>query len=177
MPTGSLRGETASILDDAGCAIGDYASGSRALRFEMLGGAAMARVFRERDIPAQVALGNYDAGICSSHWVDELAQRFPAFDAVRLCDLPFGASTLFLASGGDTCERSVRIVSEYPNIAETLARRMRLPRYRIYPASGATEAYPPEDADLALLAADDAAEPAPAEPPLPAPRRRRRATA
>ena len=153
LPTGLLRADTAALLDAAGCGLQGYASGSRALRFDMLGGAGLARVFRERDIPVQVALGNYDAGICSSHWVEELAQRFPAFDAVRLCDLPFGASTLFLAAGGDTCEPSVRIVSEYPNIAEAVARRMRVARYRIYPASGAAEAYPPEDADLALIAA------------------------
>jgi ATP phosphoribosyltransferase len=52
---------------------------------------------------------------------------------------------------------SVRIVSEYPNIAEALARRLRLRRYRVFPVWGAAEAYPPEDADVALISADCAA--------------------
>jgi ATP phosphoribosyltransferase len=34
-----------------------------------------------------------------------------------------------------------------------MARRLRLPRYRIFPVAGAAEAYPPEDADLALIPA------------------------
>jgi ATP phosphoribosyltransferase len=157
IPTGDLRRETAAMLDAAGCAIPDYASGSRLLRFDALGGAGVARVFREKDIPVQVALGNYDLGICGLASVEELAQRYPSHEVVRLRDLGYGAQSLWLAAAGDTCEPSLRIVSEYPNIAETLARRMRLRRYRIFGVWGAAEAYPPEDADVVLVAAPDAA--------------------
>lgn len=157
LPTGDLRNDTAAALDAAGIPIPDYAAGSRALRFDMLDGAALARVFRERDIPVQVALGNYDAGICSLSWVEELAQRFPGHDVVRLRDLGYGAHGLWLATASDTAQPSVRIVSEYPNIAETIARGLRLRRYRVFPVWGAAEAYPPEDADVALIAAPDAA--------------------
>ncbi len=157
LPTGDLRKDTAASLDAAGLGIADYASGSRALRFPMLDGGAVARVFREKDIPVQVAMGQYDIGICASVWVEELTRRFPQHDVVRLRDLPFGASRLYLAAAGETSEPSVRIVSEYPNIADAVARALRLRRYRIFPVWGAAEAYPPEDADLALLAAPDAA--------------------
>ncbi len=156
LPTGDLRNDTAAALDAAGIGIPDYAAGSRALRFEMLAGAAIARVFRERDIPVQVALGTYDVGICSSSWAEELSQRFPGHDVVRLRDLGYGAQGLWLAAAGDVAQASVRIVSEYPNIAETIARRLRLRRYRVFPVWGAAEAYPPEDADIALVAAADA---------------------
>lgn len=158
LPTGDLRNETAAMLDASGAGIADYAGGSRALRFPMLDDAAIARVFREKDIPVQIALGNYDIGVCSLTWIEELTQRFPGHGLVKLRDLGYGARSLWLAAAGDTSEPSTRIVSEYPNIAETLARRLRLRRYRIFPVSGAAEAYPPEDADLALVAASDAAE-------------------
>ncbi len=158
IPTGDLRSDTASLLDAAGIGILDYAADSRALRFSMLDGErAVARIFREKDIPIQVALGHYDIGICSLSWIEELARRFAGHDVVRLRDLGFGRSSLWLASGGDTAAESVRIVSEYPNIAETLARRMRLRRYRVFAVWGAAEAYPPEDADLVLIAARDTA--------------------
>lgn len=158
LPTGDLRKPTAAMLAAAGAGIADYAAGSRALRFPMLGDAAVARVFREKDIPVQVALGNYDIGICGSTWIEELAQRFPSHDVVRLRDLGFGAQSLWMASAiaGETAGASIRIVSEYPNIAEALARRLRLRRYRVFPVWGAAEAYPPEDADVALIAAPDA---------------------
>ncbi len=157
VPTGDLRKDTAALLDAAGLGIADYAGGSRALRFPMLNGAGVARVFREKDIPVQVALGNYDAGICSLSWVEELAQRFPGHEVVRVCDLGYGGHALWLAAADGVAEESVRIVSEYPQIAETVARRMRLRRYRVFPVWGAAEAYPPEDADVALIAAPDAA--------------------
>lgn len=156
LPTGDLRKPVASALAGAGIGITDYAGGSRALRFDMAGGDALARVFREKDIPVQVALGNYDIGICSLVWIEELSQRFPGHQVVRLRDLGFGAGALWLAAAGDECDASVRIVSEFANIAEVVARRARLPRYRVFPVWGAAEAYPPEDADLALIAADNA---------------------
>jgi ATP phosphoribosyltransferase len=155
LPTGELRAETAALLERAGVGIGGYAGGSRALRFEALGGTGVARVFREKDIPVQVAMGNYDVGICGLAWVEELAQRFPAHGVARLAELGFGASGLWLAAGGDSCAPSVRIASEYANIADALARKMRLRRYRIFPVWGAAEAYPPEDADVALVDAVD----------------------
>lgn len=157
LPTGDLRNDTAAALNAADIGIPDYAAGSRALRFEMFAGAAVARVFRERDIPVQVALGTYDVGICSSSWAEELSQRFPGHDVVRLRDLGYGSHGLWLATASDTAQPSVRIVSEYPNIAETIARGLRLRRYRVFPVWGAAEAYPPEDADIALVAAADAA--------------------
>ena len=157
LPTGDLRAEVAALLDAAGAGIPDYAAGSRALRFPLEDG-GVARVFREKDIPVQVALGQYDLGICGSAWIEELTRRFPNHDVVRLRDLRFGAASLWLASAGDTCDPSLRFVSEYPNVAEAVARRMRLPRYRVFPVLGAADAYPPEDADVVLIAARDEAD-------------------
>ncbi len=156
LPTGDLRADAAALLAAAGAGIPDYAAGSRALRFALDDG-AVARVFREKDIPVQVALGQYDLGICGLAWVEELTQRFPSHDVVRLRDLGFGATSLWLAAAGDTCDPSLRIVSEYGNIAVAVARRLRLPRYRVFPVLGAADAYPPEDADAVLIAAPDAA--------------------
>ncbi len=158
LPTGELRSDTAALLDAAGAGIVDYAAGSRALRFDVLDGAGVARVFREKDIPVQVALGNYDAGICGLAWVEELTRRFPRHDVVRVCPLGFGRQELWLAAAGDTCGSPVRIASEYGNIAEAVARRWRLGRYRVFEVKGAAEAYPPEDADVVLIAARSADE-------------------
>lgn len=158
LPTGDLRKDTASMLAACGVPIDDYASGSRALRFPSTDGTSLARVFREKDIPVQVAMGNYDLGICSLTWVEELAQRFPNHEVVRLRELSFGRKSLWLAAAGDIAQPAIRIASEYPNIANAIARHMRLRRYRVFPVSGAAEAYPPEDADVVLIAAADAGE-------------------
>lgn len=158
LPTGDARAETAGMLEAAGCGIPDYAAGSRSLRFPMAGGTAIARVFREKDVPVQVALGNYDIGICNRAWIEELTQRYGTHEVVALRDLGFGAGALWIAAAGEMSDLPVRIASEYPNIADVLARRLRLRRYRIFPVHGAAEAFPPEDADLALIAAADEGE-------------------
>jgi ATP phosphoribosyltransferase len=158
LPTGDLRRDTAALLERAGMPIAGYASGSRALRFDAIDGAAVARVFREKDIPVQVALGAYDAGICSLAWVEELTRRFPRHEVVRLCELPYGARELWLATAPEPWPgASLRVVSEFPNIADAIARSARFPRYHVYGVWGAAEAYPPEDADVALIEAPDAA--------------------
>jgi len=73
LPTGDLREPSARLLEQAGIANADYAAGSRLLRLPLGsdGHDAAIRVFRERDIPIQVALGNYDLGICGLAWIEE----------------------------------------------------------------------------------------------------------
>jgi ATP phosphoribosyltransferase len=46
----------------------------------------------------------------------------------------------------------LRIASEYPNLAEAYALKKRLSRFSVFPVWGAAEAYPPENADMALVA-------------------------
>ena len=165
LPTGDLRAPVAEALAAAGLRCEEYAAGSRALRLTLGGGEIAVRVFREKDIPIQIALGNYDVGICSAAWVEELHARFPQEDVTVLRALGFGRGRLVVAAPRDAGRPGslarwagvggVRIATEYPGIAERVARAMRLLRYSVLPVMGAAEAYPPEDADLALLSVTD----------------------
>jgi len=166
LPAGDLRSPIAGVLDAVGLSIEGYAEGSRSYRLAARGNDGLvARIFREKDIPVQVALGNYDLGICSIAWVAEMHARFPREPIMRLCDLGVGESELFAAAADSRCGALadlgslpvVRIASEYPNLAELFARSARLRRYRIQAVWGAAEAYPPEDADCVLLSVTDEA--------------------
>lgn len=170
LPTGDLRAPVAALLAQSGVGSDDYARGSRALRLQLAEHEDIAlRVFREKDIPIQIALGNYDLGICSAAWVEELHARFPSEDVVLLRPLDFGRRKLVVAAAPETVRRfghgapwqssgPVRIVSEYPGLAELLAARMRLARATVFGVWGAAEAYPPEDADLVLLSVEQESE-------------------
>ena len=162
LPAGDLRGAIAQLLDSAGLAIEGYGEGSRAYRLPGRSRDVLtARVFREKDISIQIALGNYDLGICSIAWVKEMHARFPGQPIVPLSDLGVAQATLWAAGAPGHCGRLedlsrlglVRIASEYANIAEAFARSARLARYRVQPVGGAAEAYPPEDADCVIVAA------------------------
>lgn len=162
LPTGDLRTPVAELLSSLGLQVEGYGEGSRQYRLNVSSHEDVrVRVFRERDIPVQVALGNYDLGITSLSWVTEMNARFPQQPLVLLSNLEFGRTSLFAATSGGASLASlpapVRIASEYPNIAEAFARAARLPRYRVQAVAGAAEAYPPEDADVVVIAAKDEA--------------------
>ena len=124
-----------------------------------------AKMFQEKDIPIQVAVGNYDLGICGLDWIEELLAKYPNSPLVKVVDLEYDKGNLYLAASRhgnisnlkrlSTERDNWRIVTEYPNLAEAAALNFRLKKFSIFPVWGAAEAYPPEDADLVVLRAEN----------------------
>src|SRR4030042_899084 len=164
LPKGRLLRKTAAMLQKAEWGLDEYHSRTgfyrpRSQKFPDL----LLRVFHEKDIPIQIAMGNYDLGICCLDWIEELLVKFPSSDVIKVQDLGYGEGTLYAASALSPGElhrngTPVRIASEYPNLAESFALRERLNRFSIFPVWGAAEVYPPENADIALLAARSSSE-------------------
>jgi len=155
LPKGRLLRNTAAILQKADWQLDEYHSKigfyrPTAKKFPEL----RIRVFNEKDIPIQIAMGNYDLGICGLDWVEELVAKYPSADIVKVKDLGYSAGALYMAAASDKTKNNgnlVRIASEYPNLAESYALKHRLGRFAVFPVWGAAEAYPPENAEMALL--------------------------
>jgi ATP phosphoribosyltransferase len=169
LPTGDVRPAVGAMLGGAGIATDGYEPGSRLLRSVIEDESLTLRVFREKDIPIQVALGNYDLGICSDVWLSELQVRFPLQRVVRIGSLPGVRTQVWLgaspASGlrrgavpAGAALAGARIASELPNLSDMLAVHMRIPGYSLLSLYGSAEAYPPEDADLVVIPARDETE-------------------
>ncbi|TET16581.1 MAG: ATP phosphoribosyltransferase [Dehalococcoidia bacterium] len=162
LPKGRLLAETATLLQRAGWGLSGYHERARfyRLKFEKFPNLS-ARVFHEKDIPIQVAIGNYDLGVCGLDWVEELLIKYPSSVLVKIKNLGYGEGALYMvvsrSEGVSTVEEVrakegiVRIASEYPNLAESFALNLRLRRFSIFPLWGGAEVYPPESADLALI--------------------------
>lgn len=157
LPKGRLLRKTAALLQKAEWGLDEYHSNMgfyrpKASKFPGL----LIRVFHEKDIPIQIAMGNYDLGICGSDWIEELLIKYPNSDLIKVKDLNYGRSRLSMVGlpvdAGGSNGTPVRIVSEYPNLAEAYALRTRMGRFSIFPVWGAAGAYPPDSADMALLA-------------------------
>jgi len=163
LPKGRLLQDTAALLEKAGLGLTGYNESARSYRptstkFSDL----FPKVFQEKDIPIQVAIGNYDLGICGLDWVEELLAKYPSGDLVKVGELGYGKNDLYVvasryagvSSVGEINNgfEKVRIVSEYQNLAELFALRQRLRRFSILPIWGAAEVYPPESAELAIIA-------------------------
>ncbi len=161
LPKGRLLGETATLLRKAGWGLNGYTERVRLYRLKSQRFPNLsARVFHEKDIPIQVAVGNYDLGICGLDWIEELLVKYPSSPLVKVKNLGYGEGVLYMVasrSEAATVEEMqakqdvIRIASEYPNLAESFAANLRLRRFNIFPLWGAAEVYPSENADLALI--------------------------
>ena len=160
LPKGRLLPKTAVLLDKAGWGLEDYNEKARLYRLKSstLSGLT-AKMFQEKDIPIQVAVGNYDIGICGLDWLSEQMVKFPSSSIIKLRELGYGDGAVYAAASPQTYISGkikprgdvVRIASEYPNLAESLALKLRLRRFAVYPLWGSAEAYPPENAEIVLL--------------------------
>jgi len=162
LPKGRLLGKTASLLQLADWGMDGYHEKARLYHLKSTAYPNLsAKMFHERDIPIQVAIGNYDLGICGRDWVEELLAKYPSSAVIKVADLGYGAGSLYMLAGlagtgmSDLRRKAgrstVRIVSEYANLAESFALKERLSRFSIFPVWGGAEAYPPEHAELALI--------------------------
>jgi ATP phosphoribosyltransferase len=162
LPKGRLLSETAALLQKAGWGLSGYQEKARlyrlkSTRFPNL----VAKVFHEKDIPIQVAIGNYDLGICGLDWIEELLIKYPSSALVKVKDLGYAKGVLYMVAsrseGMSTVEEVrakagvVRIASEYPNLAESFALNLRLRQFSIFPLWGGAEVYPPENAEMVLI--------------------------
>jgi ATP phosphoribosyltransferase len=169
LPKGKLQKDTAELAVAAGWQLSDYSEGARLYHLTSASHPDLSgKILHEKDIPIQVALGNYDLGICGLDWIQELLAKFPDSHLVNLHNLGFGSLALYLAaSAGSSLKviltaaeegQLVSLASEYPNLAEKLALDMRLKHFNIFPLWGAAEIYPPENAELVLLSTRDGKE-------------------
>ncbi len=166
LPKGGLLSATSCFLNEINLGLENYNSDSRIYRLNSTAFPNLsAKIFQEKDVPIQVAIGNYDLGICGLDWVEELLAKYPSSPVVKIADLEYNNGFLFLASSrnaGVTTVNSLsskqyswQIATEYPNIAETVALNYRLRRFKIFPVWGSAEAYPPENTDLVVIRAKD----------------------
>ena len=162
LPKGRFLPPTASLLAEIDLGFESYDDKMkqyrlRSARFPSLS----AKMLQEKDIPIQVAVGNYDLGICGLDWIEEFLVKYPAGALVKIAGLDYGEGGIHVVASAQTGmisldelsaqRKDCRIVSEYPNLAEAFALNLRMRRFRIFPVWGAAEAYPPESADLAVL--------------------------
>jgi ATP phosphoribosyltransferase len=164
LPKGRLLRKTAAVLQKAEWGLDEYQSSMSFYRpVSKKFPDVFIRVFNEKDIPIQIALGNYDLGICGEDWIEELLVKHPSSGVIKIKDLLYGIGSLYMAAASASPDlrhngSPLRIASEYPNLAESYALKNHLSRFSVFPVWGAAEAYPPENAEMALLSAGSPSE-------------------
>ncbi len=164
LPKGRLLPATAGLISKAELGLDGYSSKTRDYRLSSAKIPSLsARIFQEKDIPVQVAMGNYDLGICGLDWIEEFLVKYPCSDLIKVANLNYGEGGIYAISLDDVCGEIAnslagrgnwRIVSEYPNLAMSFALDSRLRSFRIFPVRGVADTYLPENADMAVLWAE-----------------------
>ena len=166
LPKGKVLPATSCLLQEIELGFENYNQDTRVYRLSSTKlDNLSAKMFQEKDIPIQVAVGNYDLGICGLDWIEELLVKYPNSPIIKVADLEYDKGNLYLAAsqhgdisglnGLSTKRNTLRIVTEYPNLAESTALDLRLKRFSVFPVWGAAEAYPPEDAELVVFRTRD----------------------
>ena len=164
LPDGHAQKHTVQLLNKAGIQVDDYPSktGNRRPTTNLEG--VVIKVIRPQDMPLQVANDSFDLAITGIDWLNDHLDAFPGSPVQALVDFKVSRVKIVAAVAGDVpadniydyrqfCQKnasSVRIASEYINIADKYARDNRLGMYRVLPTWGATEAFIPEDADILI---------------------------
>ena len=164
LPDGHQQKPTIELLNKAGITLDDYPSGTGNRRPGISLDRVSVKVIRPQDMPLQVANGNFDLAITGKDWLLEHLYQFPSSPVDELLDLKFARVRIVAVVSRELevddiqglrrlyAERAetVRVASEYVNIADKCARDNRLGVYRVIPTWGATEAFLPEDADMLI---------------------------
>lgn len=142
-----------------------YPPNNRSYRPEVQIEGVRTKIFAEKDIVIQVAIGNYSIGFCGLDWIEDFRIKFP-FSEVKIIKEMGGISKRIYACSHIQSGRSsihdfkdtnneVRIISEYPNLAGHFAIINRLKRYKVFSAWGRAEAYLPDHGEIVLIPARD----------------------
>ena len=144
IPKGRLHGRVVGLLNDCGYGVDND---ERNYIPRVADPEIEAKLLKPQNMPRLIELGSHDAAFCGHDWVMETAA-----DVVEVMDLGLNPVRIVAAAPRAGVKRRsgpVRAASEY----ETLARRFLERRYRRYiflRTFGATEVFPPDDADIII---------------------------
>lgn len=149
LPNGRIQEKVLRLLEQIG--IGFHQTG-RSYRPVSTDSSIEAKMLRAKNIPGLVALGRHDCGFAGKDWIYEQDA-----DVVELLDLGFDPVRIIaampeelLAAGKDAYKgRQLIVASEYERLSRDYIKKEGLNAVFVH-AFGATEALPPEDADIII---------------------------
>jgi ATP phosphoribosyltransferase len=144
LPKGRMQEGVFALLADAGIQV---SAGSRGYRPSVSLPGFEAKILKPQNIVEMLALGSRDLGFAGADWVAELR-----LDVVEMLDTGLDPVRVVAAApedllvGGQLPTRPLVVASEYENLARAWIARRGLDATFVR-SYGATEVFPPEDAD------------------------------
>ncbi len=145
LPKGRMQEGVFALLADAGIRV---STGGRAYRPSLSIPGFEAKILKPQNIIEMIELGSRDIGFAGADWVAEFGARVTeildtGLDPVRLV----AAAPEALLAAGKLPRRPLVVASEYEKLSRQWIRRKKL-KATFVRSYGATEVFPPEDADV-----------------------------
>jgi len=149
LPTGRIQNKVLELLTQIGISV---SKSERSYKPTVSAEGIQVKMLKGQNIPELVALGRHDCGFSGYDWIIERDA-----DVVELLDLGFDPVKIVAAipeylveereSGFKNLGRQIVVASEYRNLTQKYIEKQGLPAVYLQ-TFGATEALPPEDADM-----------------------------
>jgi ATP phosphoribosyltransferase len=146
IPKGRIFDKVAGLFRDAGFPLSQNDRGYRPfIGADWLQG----KIMKPQNVGELLELGSHDAGFTGLDWIQESKA-----EVTEMLDLGFDRVRIVAAVPADRDEQNLRekrltVATEYPGLAEAWLSRSDY-RYRILRTYGATEVFPPDDADMII---------------------------
>lgn len=147
IPKGRIQQKVVTLLDRIGCQVN---INERSYRPSCRNPEIEVKLLKPQNIPMLVALGRHDCGFTGYDWISEQQA-----DTVELLDLGFDPVSIVaampdaLAKDYALCKKKLVVASEYRRLSLDYIKRKGLDTVFVQ-SFGATEALPPEDADMII---------------------------
>jgi ATP phosphoribosyltransferase len=146
VPKGRIFDKVAELLTDAGFPV---ALAERTYRPSLGADWLDAKIMKPQNVADLLELGSHDAGFTGIDWVSESGA-----DVAEVMDLGFDKVKIVAAVPEESGEDELRakkmvVATEYVNLAKSWLGKSGY-QYRILRTYGATEVFPPDDADMII---------------------------
>jgi ATP phosphoribosyltransferase len=146
VPKGSIQANVVELLRDAGL---EMRVNERGYRPETNDPELEVKMMRPQDIPKLIEMGSHHVGFTGRDWVVETGA-----DVAEVLDLRLDPVRIVAAVPEDADRKKLKrgklvVATEYENIARSYLQKRRY-NFVLLRTYGATEAFPPDDADMII---------------------------
>ncbi|WP_251359376.1 ATP phosphoribosyltransferase [Kangiella sp. TOML190] len=146
IPKGKLYDKVAELLSDIGLSlVGD----SRNYRPTLYGCDIEVKLLKSQNIPELVALGQHDIGFAGLDWIEENNADVEVLENLNFNPVQVVACIPENWDFKSVMQKEIIVASEYNRIAKNYLDSLQV-KYKLLRAYGATEVFPPEDADMVI---------------------------
>jgi len=146
LPKGRISTKVVQLLSDCGI---ELRGGDRDYRPKAYGFDLEVKLLKSQNIPSMVEIGQHDIGFAGQDWIDERKCKVEVLKNLGYDPVRIVACIPEDWDWQEVQKRPLVVASEYKNISTEYLNKLDV-EYQLLRSYGATEVFPPEDADMII---------------------------